>query len=489
MGNREQAHSAPKPRRGAIEQPGATPQVFASVRDDPCRGGIGPISPLQGSTGVCRKASWGVAPGYHIPLLWSLSPRQDSLFHLPIFPVFLAFLCLISVASAADWPGFQGADRSNRSPDTGLLKAWPLHGPKLLWSTDGIGPRGFSSVAVSGGLIYTAGVKNDRQEYITALDLNGKVRWRTAVGLAFLRTHGGSRATPTVSGGRLYHLGGLGTLLCLDAKTGEKKWSVDLPKKFGSKPATWGYAESPLVDGDKVFITPGGKSVMVALDAATGETQWTTTGFTSWSAMCSPIIIEHNGTRQIITLTAKYAISVDRKTGRLNWRHRHKTSGGVHCTTPAYQAGSIYCSTGYGAGGIRLDLPTGEAKLPTAKWSDKTLDNHHGGVALAGGHIYGSSYKGRWVCLDFKTGEAKYVARGVGKGAVTFADGMLYCLSERGTLALVRATPEKYDEVSRFKLPSGGDRQYWSRPVVIGRRLYIRHSDTLFAYDVAAGQH
>ena len=332
-------------------------------------------------------------------------------------------------------------------------------------------------------------MKNDRQEYVTAFDLDGRVRWRISLGPAFMRTHGGSRATPTVSNGRLYHLGSLGTLICLDAVTGEKKWSVDLSRKFASKPATWGYTESPLVDDGKVFVTPGGKSVMVAFDAATGETKWITTGFTSWTMMCSPMVVEHNGTRQIITLTAKYAISVDEKTGRLNWRHRHKTQGGTQITTPVYHNGSVYCTTGYGAGGIRLDLPTGDAKLPTLKWSDKTLDNHHGGVVLVDGFIYGSSYRGKWVCLDFKTGAPKYVVRGVGKGTLTWADGMLYCMGERGTLALVRATPGKYDEVSRFKLPSGGDREYWARPVVIGARLYIRHSDTIFAYDVKAAQH
>jgi outer membrane protein assembly factor BamB len=390
-------------------------------------------------------------------------------------------------AAAGQWPQFQGPSRDNKSTETGLLKKWPAGRPRLLWSAKDIGYRGFSSVSIAGGLIYTAGSRRDKIEYVTALDLDGRIRWQTKVGPAYLRSHGGSRATPTFADGDLYHLGGLGRLLCLEAKTGRRKYVVDITKQYGGKSAFWGFTESVLVVGDKVLFTPGGKNVLVALSRKTGEQVWITRGFTSWAAMCSPIAVEYGGQRLIVTMTAKYVICVDAATGTLLWRYRHKTQGGNHVTTPVHHDGRIYCTSGYGAGGVRLDLAVENGKVTyQRRWVDKTLDNHHGGVVLVDGFLYGTSYKGKWVCLDFQTGQPRWTAKGVGKGALTYADGMLYCLGESGTLALVEATPTAYRQVSRFQLPSGGEREYWARPVVLDGRLYIRHADTLFAYDIRA---
>jgi outer membrane protein assembly factor BamB len=118
-------------------------------------------------------------------------------------------------------------------------------------------------------------------------------------------------------------------------------------------------------------------------------------------------------------------------------------------------------------------------------WRAKELDNHHGGVILLDGHIYGSSHRGHWICLDWETGERKHAEKGVGKGSLTYADGMLYTLSENRDVGLVEATPDGHNLVSRFKMPSGGEGPSWAHPVVCGGRLYLRHSDQVFAYDVA----
>jgi len=399
--------------------------------------------------------------------------------------VLLGQLCLGGASS--DWPQWRGPNRDDISSETGLLKQWPEGGPKLLWTARGIGD-GFSTVAIADGMVYTAGnVGSDT--VITALDLDGKLKWQAKNGPAFTRNKAGSRSTPTIDGGLLYHKNPDGDLVCLDAKTGKEVWSLNILKEFGGRNITWALAESLLVDGNNLIASPGGpEAAIVAMDKKTGKTVWACKGIDDKPGYSSPILVEQGGLRQIVQMTAQHAIGVNAKTGELLWSFPHKTSYDANIPTPIYHDGHIFINSGYGSGGELLKLTVDGDKASVEQvWKTKALDNHHGGVVLVGGCLYGSTHNGQWVCLDFKTGEVKYKAPGVGKGSLTYADGMLYTYSEGGgKVGLVKATPEGHEIISQFAVPRGGSGPNWAHPVVCGGRLYLRHADYLWAYGIKA---
>jgi outer membrane protein assembly factor BamB len=394
--------------------------------------------------------------------------------------------------AAANWPQWHGPNRDNKSPDRGLLKQWPAGGPKLAATLSGL-HMGYSSPVIVDGKIYTTGVHEGRL-VIQAFDGAGRRKWDADGGPAYAKRFAGSRSTPTVIDGRLYVLSGTGQVGCFEAATGREVWTVQIREKFKGRGPVWGYAESVLVNGGKVICSPGGpEAALVALHAKTGRLAWRT-AFDDEASYGSAILREHAGQRQILTMTAKYAVGVDPTDGQLLWSHLHggkRGAGHMAACTMVFLDGGLYCSVGHGIGGRKLDLQRSEktGRFDAVQvWVDKNLDNLHGGLVLVDGHIYGSRFfpskRGGWVCLDFKTGRMKHIAKGVGRGAVTYADGMLYCLSTKGTMGLVKAEPARHEVISSFRVPTGGEGPYWAHPVVIGGRLYVRHADKLFVYDV-----
>jgi outer membrane protein assembly factor BamB len=393
--------------------------------------------------------------------------------------------------AAADWPRFNGPNRDNRSSETGLLKSWPEGGPKLLWASPVDLGGGFSSVSVANGTIYTTGIV-DRQEHLFALDLVGKLKWKKPYGPGWTRSHGGARSTPTIYDGRAYVFSGSGRAVCFDAADGELKWAIDTFKTFGGRNISWGVAESPLVFDDKMICTPGGKDAsVVALDRKTGATTWTTKGLSDRAAYCSPLLIDEPERRLIVTVLSHHIVGIAPDDGKVLWQHPYHGQCAAHPNTPIYHEGSVYVTSGYNEGGVKLKLSADGTRIETPPaWTDKTLDTHHGGVVLVDGYLYGSSWRGNnngnWVCVDWKTGKPTYDTHWRNKGSITFADGMLYCYEERGgTVALVKATPEKFDIVSTFSITRGSGR-HWAHPVICDGRLYIRHGAALMAFDVKA---
>jgi outer membrane protein assembly factor BamB len=392
-----------------------------------------------------------------------------------------------------DWPQFRGPNRDGKSGETGLLKKWPEQGPKMLWSVEGLG-SGYSTVAIAGGTIYTTGLV-DRKGVLFAFDMQGKEKWKKTYGAEWRKSMPGVRCTPTVDGGNVYVISGVGEVFCYDAKSGDQKWTVDAFNKFGGKYGIWGIAESPLIDGDNIICTPGGsKATMVALNKNTGETVWTCLVEGERSCYCSPILVERGPNKIIVTMTDDLVLGVDAKTGKLLWKDSQKDQFGenkaINPVSPIHHDGMVYATSGYDDGGAMLALSADGTSI-TRKWIDETLDCHHGGIVVVDGHIYGANWAnngdGSWVCLDWKTGKVKYETHWNCKGAVTYADGMLYCYEEKkGNVALVKPTPEKFDVVSSFKIELG-DGKHWAHPVVCGKRLYIRHGDVLMAYDISAG--
>ncbi|OHB56277.1 MAG: hypothetical protein A2173_05400 [Planctomycetes bacterium RBG_13_44_8b] len=390
------------------------------------------------------------------------------------------------------WPCFHGPRRDNLSADTGLMQTWPKDGPKLLWTASGIG-HGYSSVAIAGGRIFTAGMI-EKQTYVTALDLAGKKLWQSLNGQSWEASekqrwavpYSGSRGTPTVDGNSVYHLSDLGRLTAFDANTGKEKWHVELLKTFQAERPEYGYSESVLIHGDVLFCCPGGVGgYMAAIDKGTGRTLWSSTKIEDAVGNCSSVIAPINGFEQVITVSAKRVLSFDPNNRHLLWDYEFVNKRENNVADVIVSDNLVYASSGYGKGSILLRphrQADGKYSVESV-WTSSLLDNHHGGVLLYDGHLYGAGHEaGGWFCLDFKTGRKLWQAEG--KGSLTYADSRLYCLDEKGTMSLVKATPEKWDEAGSFRVPRGGSGLYWVHPVVFGGRLYVRHSDQLFAYDV-----
>jgi outer membrane protein assembly factor BamB len=403
------------------------------------------------------------------------------------------FLVLVAMAAAnraacddtsSHWPQFHGPNRDNMSTETDLLKRWPISGPKLLWTARGIG-SGYSSVSLAHGLIYTTGNIGDHT-VITALDLDGEIQWQYQNGRAWKDPKPGSRATPTIDGDRLYHKNPHGDLVCLGAVTGARNWGFNILKTFGAENIRWAVSESLLVDGQRLICCPGGpQTAVVALDKSNSGTVWKSPSTRELAGYASPSVGVVGELRIIATMTAKACIGVNAETGELLWHERHITPWDENICMPILQDGCVFYSTGHRVGSVKLKVNINGDKVTTeVLWRSRELDNHHGGVILFDEFLYGSGHRGGWICVDWETGETKYNEPGVGKGSLTYADGMLYTLSERSRMGLVRATPERHELVSEFRLPAGGEGPSWAHPVVCGGRLYIRHDDYLFAYDI-----
>ncbi len=394
-------------------------------------------------------------------------------------------------AEPPSWPRFHGPTGDNISPDTGLLAKWPKEGPKLLWTAKDLG-EGFSSVALAGGRIYTNGNKDDKTT-ITALDLDGKVLWQRPNGAAWSGGRPGTRSTPTIDGDCLYDESPLGEVACLETKDGKPLWHVNILEKFAAENIKWALAESLWIDGQHVICCPGGpQTAVVALDKKTGEVAWKSPSTGDATAYASPVVIQYGGLRIVLTMTAKALIGVDADSGALLFRYPHETRFDVNALMPIFHEGRIFISSGYGAGSELLKLTVAGKKASVEQaWQNKDLDNHHGGVVLLDGYLYGAAFKPgehAWVCLDWNSGKTMYRAPGVGKGSLTSAEGMLYIYgdSDSGKVGLVRATPDGHEVISQFHIPQGGEGPCWAHPVVCGGRLYLRHGNFLYAYDVKA---
>ena len=386
------------------------------------------------------------------------------------------------------WPRFLGPKGDNVSTEAGLLTGWPEGGPKLLWTAAGIG-QGHSSVTVADGRIYTAGNLGKRT-VVSALDLDGEVVWQAINGDAWTKNYAGTRGTPTVDGDCVYHENASGDLICLSTADGAQRWQKNILKEFRGQVPEWGLAESVLIDSDRVICCPGGRDASVAaLDKHTGETVWTAADSGDNAGYGSPVLAECGGLRIVLTMTDKSLIGVDADAGELLFRHEHRTKYDVNATSPVYHDGKVLITSGYGAGtellAIRVD---GRTAAIERIWKSDELDNHFGGVVFLGGRVYGSTHNGPWLCLDWTDGRQLSRHRGVGKGALTAAEGLLYTLGEKGEMAIVRPDAEEMHVAGRFRIPTAGEEPSWAYPVVCGSRLYIRHGEQVFAYDVRAAR-
>jgi len=387
-------------------------------------------------------------------------------------------------AKSAEWPEFHGPNRDNISTEKGLLKKWPEGGPRLVWKYSPCGV-GYAGVAIADGMIFTSGDFGE-EEIVFALDMDGKPVWKSPNGASWQQATPGSRTTPTYHQGMLYHMNPTGRLAALDAKTGKPRWTVDLQGEFGARFGTWALAENVVVEGDRVLCLPGGsKGFAVALDKNTGKTIWANTEFKERAAYCSPVLATHQGTRLLVTLAERSVVGIDVKTGKLLWSHPF---GKVwqNTTSPVVHDGQVFITCGHSSGGQLLKInPDGRGLSEV--WYRKDFDNCHGGVILLDGTLYGCGCRlgGKaFFAIDFLTGKTKYTNKTLGKISITYADGMLYCVSNTGQMLLLAITPEGCNLVSQFNLPRESKDESLCHPVVCGGRLYMRHDQNLYVYDV-----
>lgn len=410
-----------------------------------------------------------------------------------------------TTAGADDWPQWRGPQRDGKSAEKGLLASWPAGGPPLAFKTSGIG-TGFSSLAVSGGRIFTLGDAGERQFLLALDEKTGQHRWKVDIGKSWNDEFLGPRSTPTVDGDRVYALSTEGDLFCLETTTGKEVWKRNLPAEYsgGLMKANgswdWKFAESPLVDGDRLIVSPGSReAAMVALDKKTGKEIWRTAipdlgpAGADGAGYSSVVISEGAGVRQYVQLIGRGLIGVEAKTGKFLWGYNRVANDIANIPTALVDGDFVFASTGYGTGAALLELVKEGAGVKAREvyfLEGNTFQNHHGGMILHQGHVYAGSghNKGLPVAVELKSGKLAWGPQrneGTGSAAVAFADGRVYLRYQNGKVVLVEATPAGYKEHGSFDIPEV-HHPSWPHPVIAGGRLYLREQDNLYSYDIKA---
>ena len=404
--------------------------------------------------------------------------------------------------STSDWPQWRGPERNGISPERGLLKQWPAEGPKLLWQVNDIGD-GFSTPAVVGTRIYLMSNRGLENEFVQALSTqDGKPIWTTRVGNVGNPNqdppYPKARSTPTVDGDFIYALGSDGDLACLETRSGKIRWQKSIRKEFGGQPGTWAYAESPLVDGDVVVVTPGGaQATIVALNKKTGAVIWkSAVPGGDEAGYASAIVVQGGGRKQYVQLLSKGQVGVDAKTGQFLWRYAAVAKGPAQYFTPVARDRYVYGGAlGVGGGLVRLKADGGGVAAEQV-YFERGLPNGIGGAVLVGEYLYGTEVGQKLIAAEFITGKVKWQAGSIGWSSVAYADGLLYLHGVTGEIALVEATPEAYREKGRFTPPAQPKHKQvgpfpemaFAYPVIANGRLYIRDLGTLWAYDIKASR-
>ena len=401
---------------------------------------------------------------------------------ITVLIVLIVLMCysLLFSQESSQW---RGKNRDGKYFETGLLKKWQDDGPKLLWHFDNLG-AGHASACVTTDFVYTAGTENG-DGFVIAFDHSGEVVWKTVYGKEWMEDWDGNRTTPMVNNGKLYMMSGYGKIVCLDAKSGKTIWQIDLMEKYKARNIQWGITENLVIDGEKLFCTAGGVDAnVIALNKNTGKLIWKCKANSEKSAYNSPIIIKLQERTLLITMTEKSILGIDVSNGKLLWSFEHTNKYSVHANTPVFFEGMLYCVSGYGKGGVMLNISNDGSNVSEV-WRDSSLDCKMGGIILLNGKIYGSGdYNRKWYCLDWNTGEELFSSKTMKKGNIIFADDMLYCYDQSGKIALIDPQNNNFEPLSQFKVPFGS-KQHWSHLVINNKKLYVRHGNSLMVYSIA----
>jgi outer membrane protein assembly factor BamB len=402
-----------------------------------------------------------------------------------LLPVAAATVLSIGVLHAADWPQWQGADRTRISKETGLLKQWPANGPAVVWQATGLG-NGYGSMAVAGERVFVQGTRGGNSIVVALNRADGKEVWSKALGRSTNDDRGpGPRGTPTVDGDRLYVLTESGDLACLKTD-GTAVWQRNILREFGGRQLQWLISESPLVDGAHLIVSPGGPGAgVVKLDKLTGKTVWQTSDLSDPAGYSSAIVADVQGVRTYLTFTAAAGVGIRASDGKVMFRYDRAANRVANITTPVFFENKVFFTSAYDTGGGLVSLSAQNGSVSASEvYFTREMKNHHGGVVLTGGYLYGFD-DSILTCIEFATGKRMWRDRSVGKGSVILADGDLYIQSENNVVGLASATASGYQEKGRFTIPDKG-LPSWAHPVVSGGRLYVRNQDSVMTYDIKA---
>lgn len=377
---------------------------------------------------------------------------------------------------------WRGPNRDGIYIEKDLAKQWPADGPKLLWKADSIG-NGFASPVVTSEHIYVPG-EIDSVGYLFAYNKKGEPIWQVNLGPEWTVNFPGPRCTPTVVGNFLYYLGSMGNMWCLDALTGSTIWKINLVDDLHGVNIRFGYTESLLIDGDRIFCSPGGPDTnVVALNRFDGKLVWKSKAMGDSAAYCSPILVKLPERTLLVTLTIHHLIGLDASTGELLWSQKlERWPNDIHCNVPLYENGFIFVNDRGGNGFVKLQLSS-DGKNITEVWRNFKAGNVQGGFIKIDDFLYGSRYRpSRFETIAAETG-AVVDSMKFSHGSTIFADEMLYCYNEKGTVALIKPDNGKSELISSFKI-THGTLEHFAHPVIRDGVLYIRHGKVLLAYDI-----
>ena len=399
----------------------------------------------------------------------------------------ILLLCSLPVYSIAQIPSqWRGANRDGKYDGNNLLKSWPEKGPRLLWSAEEIG-SGFGSAVVSGGVVYVNG-EVDSISQLFAFSGEGKLLWKTSFGKEFMGNgfsaqYPGARSTPTVVGELVYVSSGNGTLACIEASSGKTRWMKQMVTDLGGLRNEFGYAESPLVEGDVVYCSPGGlENNVMALNRFTGEKIWSSKGFGDTVSFTSPMMIHLPARNILVTSSGNYLYALDAGNGSLLWKQKQeKVQYQQQCNTPVFTDGYLYYLSGDGNGAVKLELSSDGSSYKEL-WRNSLAKNTFKGFVMLGNYLYAPDQTQKLKCISTSTGQVTDSLR-VKEGSLIFADGMLYCYSDNGTMNLISITGSKMTITGKFKVEKGS-KEHFAHPSIYNGVLYIRHGKALMAYDI-----
>lgn len=351
--------------------------------------------------------------------------------------------------------------------------------PTLLWSYDKIG-NGYSSPAVSEELVFITG-EVDSLGYLFSFDIKGKLLWRKTYGKEWTKKFGGTRAQPTIKDSLLYICSGYGKIICFNKYIGIENWSVDMINDLNGKNIVYGYSMNLALSGDLLYCFPGGKeNNIVALNRFTGKTEWTSKGVGELAGYGSPLVFK-KGKRKILTIFSEYSLlGLDASSGKLLWQHALNDMGEIPCNTPIYDDGHIYYVAGPGNGAVKLQLSADGSEI-TEVWKNAQFDTYYGGIINLGGYIYGAMQNKRNLSR-ISMGNGKIdESLSLGKGSITTDGEMIYYYTERGDVHIIKQENGSIKSIATFEI-NKGSKEHFAHPVVIGKRLYIRHGKALMVY-------
>lgn len=381
-----------------------------------------------------------------------------------------------------EWTDFRGPRRDGRWRGEALFTAWPSAGLTPMWKQPVGG--GYASFAIAGNRAFTI-EQRGTQEVVAAYDVaSGRELWTNAWDGAFKEFMGGDgpRATPTWHDGRLYALGALGEFRALDESTGRVLWRVNILDDNGASNLQWAMAASPLVVDDTIVVLPGGSGgrSVAAYDIATGRRRWS--ALDDKQAYVSPMLVTLAGRRQLLVMSASRVMGLTPDRGEVLWEYPWVTEYDINASQPLMVDDTRFMiSSGYGKGAALLQVSTaGDRQAVRAVWTSNRLKNRFNSSVLHQGHIYGFD-EAILACIDVETGDLKWKGGRYGYGQLMLANDHLIVVTEDGDIALVRATPEKHDEVARFAALDG---KTWNHPAIDHGRLLVRNLKEMAAYDL-----